>query len=58
MSVFNSDGSLAPNCGNGLRCVAAFLHVNKDLGTHFNIITDSGFKEVIVEKTINGEYLV
>lgn len=48
MSVFNSDGTMGANCGNGLRCVAVFLHVNKHLGTHFSIITDSGSKEVIV----------
>jgi diaminopimelate epimerase len=48
MSVFNSDGTMGANCGNGLRCVAAFLHEKKNLGTHFNILTDSGSKEVFI----------
>lgn len=58
MSVFNSDGTMGANCGNGLRCVAMFLLVNKHLGTHLNILTDSGLKEVAIQKNTEGEYLV
>jgi len=44
MSVFNSDGSMGANCGNGLRCVAVYLHKKKGLGLKFIIATDSGDK--------------
>jgi diaminopimelate epimerase len=49
MTVFNSNGSTAANCGNGLRCVAAYLYLTKKLGNIFKVCTDSGDKEVVVE---------
>ncbi|WP_141603778.1 diaminopimelate epimerase [Terrilactibacillus laevilacticus] len=55
MRIFNSDGSEAKNCGNGLRCVAkyAFEHglVKKE---HFSIETISGKVEAKVFPTDGG----
>lgn len=48
MSVFNSNGTTAPSCGNGLRCVAAYLSATKQQGSAFKVTTDSGDKEVRV----------
>lgn len=48
MSVFNSDGCMGANCGNGLRCIAVYLHKVKQLGYNFNIATDSGDKNAEV----------
>lgn len=50
MSVFNQDGNFAMMCGNGLRCVAAYLYTKKKVGSNFIIQTDSGQKEVTVER--------
>ena len=50
MTVFNKDGSLGLMCGNGLRCVAAYLKEKKKLGEKFVVKTDSGDKEVKVYK--------
>ncbi|WP_202080307.1 diaminopimelate epimerase [Caldalkalibacillus salinus] len=53
MRVFNSDGSEAKNCGNGLRCVARYVYdhsiVNK---TQFQIETLGG----IVDANINVDH--
>ena len=46
MSIFNSDGAKGLNCGNGLRCVAAFLHQEKKMGNSFDIDTDRGTKQI------------
>lgn len=41
--IFNADGSEAEQCGNGLRCVARFIHENKlHPATHFCIETKAG----------------
>ena len=45
MSVFNADGRMGANCGNGLRCVAVYLHQKKGLGLSFGIGTESGDKQ-------------
>jgi diaminopimelate epimerase len=42
MIFFNSDGSVAGMCGNGLRCAALFCHDNLDSGKHLKIMTASG----------------
>jgi diaminopimelate epimerase len=49
MTVFNSNGTFALMCGNGLRCVAAYLYSNKKVGERFVVATDSGDKEVEVK---------
>jgi diaminopimelate epimerase len=41
MRVFNADGSEAETCGNGIRCVAAFLHKSNQK-TSFTIETAAG----------------
>ena len=46
MRVFNSDGSEAEACGNGLRCLVRYI-VSRGL------LTDSGAKEVFIE-TVAG----
>lgn len=58
MSVFNSDSSFAKMCGNGLRCVAAYIYAKKAVDSKFSIMTDSGDKEVTVNKKGQGIYWV
>lgn len=56
MKIFNSDGSEAKMCGNGIRCVAKYLYDNKLIDSNFiKIETLSGIKEVyiIVDKNKN-----
>ncbi len=50
MNYYNSDGSLAEMCGNGIRCVARFLkdYYLKEKNI-FTIATRAGDKEVIFE---------
>lgn len=40
ITIFNADGSIASTCGNGLRCVGAYLH-NKNNKKEFKIRTIS-----------------
>lgn len=47
MIVINADGSRPEMCGNGLRCVAAFLAARFDT-THFHVQTDAGARECAV----------
>lgn len=44
--IFNADGSEAEQCGNGLRCVARFLHENRLATTSFTIETKAGIFSV------------
>ena len=47
MNYYNSDGTLAEMCGNGVRCVAKFLkdEILKN-ETNFQIETRAGIKEI------------
>lgn len=54
MSVFNSNGEMGANCGNGLRCVALYLLKTKNLGNNFVINTDSGDKLVEISQSEKG----
>lgn len=58
MTVINADGGQAPTCGNGLRCVAVYLHKTKNAGLNFKILTDRGEKEVTLSFTQNKAYMV
>ncbi len=58
MIIFNSDGSEAQMCGNGIRCLVEYLHVNdsiKNKNIEYNIETKAGLK---VAKYINDEITV
>lgn len=48
--IFNSDGSEALQCGNGLRCVARFIHENQLAnGEKFNLETKAGIYPVTIQ---------
>ena len=57
MNYYNSDGTFAEMCGNGIRCIAKFL---KDFyfknENNFKILTRAGMKEVVCED--NGTFSV
>lgn len=42
MRIFNADGSEAQTCGNGIRCVARYLHEEDRSRTSFDIHTAAG----------------
>lgn len=49
MRIFNSDGSEANMCGNGIRCVAKYLYDYRYINIkNFEIDTNSGIKKVEV----------
>lgn len=55
MRIFNADGSEAQMCGNGIRCVAKYIHDNRIVGkTALTIETLSGIKTVEVHTGIDG----
>ncbi|MFZ2655378.1 MAG: diaminopimelate epimerase [Victivallales bacterium] len=54
MDFFNSDGSVAGMCGNGLRCAGLFCQRKLDGGRKVSISTDSG----ILDATITGKNTV
>ena len=55
MRIFNSDGSEAEMCGNGIRCVAKFIHDNK-LSNKDKIAIDTlaGIKKVKIIEEDDG----
>ncbi len=58
MIIFNSDGSEAQMCGNGIRCLVEYLHVNdsiKNKNIEYKIETKAGLK---VAKYVNEEITV
>ncbi len=58
MIIFNSDGSEAQMCGNGIRCLVEYLHINdsmKNINTEYKIETKAGIK---IAKYINDEITV
>ena len=47
MIIFNADGSEAQMCGNGIRCLVEYLHVNdsmKNKNIEYKIETKAGLK--------------
>lgn len=58
MIVSNADGSRPEMCGNGLRCVAAYLASRMDAqNLELVVATDAGDKSCIIE-TVNDHYAV
>jgi len=58
MIIFNSDGSEAQMCGNGIRCLVEYLHLNdsiKNKNIEYKIETKAGLK---IAKYINEEITV
>jgi len=58
MIIFNSDSSEAQMCGNGIRCLVEYLHVNdaqKNKNNEYKIETKAGLK---IAKYINDEITV
>lgn len=56
MRIFNSDGSEAEMCGNGIRCVAKFIHDKKiDNNDKLSIETLAGIKKVKIIEDNNNE---
>lgn len=47
--IFNADGSEAEQCGNGLRCVARFLHEEKIATKTLQLATKAGMFPVEIE---------
>lgn len=57
MEIYNSDGSLAPMCGNGIRCFAKYaFDLNLMKQSDFEIHTDSGIKQLHV-RCLNPFYV-
>lgn len=56
MRIFNSDGSEAEMCGNGIRCVAKYIH-DHNLSTNDKIAIDTlaGIKKVKILENDAGE---
>jgi len=46
--VFNADGSEVEQCGNGVRCVAKYLHLEDPQNTHFSLQSPAGIVETVV----------
>jgi len=54
MHVYNSDGSAAAMCGNGIRCVARHLAETRGLGGTFVVETDAGPRRCTVHRDAAG----
>lgn len=55
MDYFNSDGSLAEMCGNGIRCMAKFAYENNLISKNkFLIETRAGLKTINIEISNNN----
>ncbi|MGL4567575.1 MAG: diaminopimelate epimerase, partial [Fusobacteriaceae bacterium] len=56
MNYFNSDGSLAEMCGNGIRCFAKFVYERGIVESlKFSIETLAGIKDISLKLYENGE---
>jgi len=54
MHIYNSDGSVAAMCGNGIRCVARHLAERRGLAGDLVIETDAGPKKCVVHRGRSG----
>ncbi len=54
MHIFNSDGSVAAMCGNGIRCVARHLADTRHLSGQVLIDTDAGPKACTIHRGAGG----
>jgi diaminopimelate epimerase len=54
MHVFNSDGSVAAMCGNGIRCVARHLAETRALAGAVDIETDAGMRRCRILRGASG----
>jgi diaminopimelate epimerase len=54
MHIYNSDGSVAAMCGNGVRCVARHLAEVRGLSGEVRVETDSGTKRCHVHRGPGG----
>jgi diaminopimelate epimerase len=54
MHIYNSDGSVAAMCGNGIRCVARHLAERRGQAGEFGIETDAGTKKCLVHRDARG----
>ncbi len=50
MTVINADGSRPEMCGNGLRCVALFLHQRRQAPAQFRVATDAGLLDCEIQR--------
>ncbi len=54
MHIYNSDGSVAAMCGNGVRCVARHLAERRGLAGDVEIETDAGGRRCTVHPAASG----
>ncbi len=54
MHIFNSDGSVAAMCGNGVRCVARHLADRRGLRGSIDVETDAGTKRCLLHHGTSG----
>ncbi|MGC3996379.1 MAG: diaminopimelate epimerase [Anaeromyxobacter sp.] len=55
MHIYNSDGSVAAMCGNGIRCLARHLAEQRGLSGAVLVDTDSGPKACTIHRGASGE---
>ncbi|MDO8955204.1 MAG: diaminopimelate epimerase [Gammaproteobacteria bacterium] len=53
--IYNSDGSYASFCGNGARCVAAYLHQHANFPASFKIMASTRIVDCHYEELVPGQ---
>ncbi|KGG17548.1 Diaminopimelate epimerase [Prochlorococcus sp. MIT 0603] len=54
MEIFNSDGSIAEMCGNGIRCLVNFIHSHTEIKIEQNIIIETRAGDIISSLKIDN----